>query len=298
MATMQELDWTDRTTIRRRRPAPRQSNGHAHLARNRNAQDAETLTQVIEGEIIPRLLLAHRDDPGRTIALGAPPSGVVANDVGTMAAMVLAMDTYALLRHVEGFLARGVSVRDVFVDLLAPVARRLGEFWEADACDFIDVTMGLWRLQEIVREVSGRTPGIATTGVGRSALFAPVPGEQHSFGSVMVEELFRRSGWQTVSALEGDEADLLGLVAERAFDLVGLTVSVADHLPLAGAMIAALRKASSNPQLVVMVGGAAVGGEAALAIRVGADGTAANAAEAVMQAERLIVQSTRRAARA
>jgi len=296
MATMQGLDRVDGAAARRRRSAPRATNGHAHPARNpRSAHDAETLAHVIEGEIIPRLLLAHRNDPGRTLSVGAPPQGVVALDVDRMAPLVLSLDTFALLRHVEAFLARGVSVKDVFVDLLAPVARRLGEFWDADACDFIDVTMGLWRLQEVVREVSDRTPGVASTGLGRSALFSPLPGELHSFGSLMVEELFRCSGWRTVSALDGDEAVLLELVSGEAFDLVGLTVSVANHLPHAASTIAALRAASPNPHLVVMVGGAAVGGRTELAIEVGADGTAANAAEAVSQAERLISQSARRA---
>ena len=294
MATMQEVDWIQGVAARRRRLVPRALNGHLHRRDAHDAHDAQTLAHVIEGEIIPRLLLAHRNDPGRTIQIGEPPVGVVALDVDTMAPMVLTQDTYALLRHVEGFLARGVSVRTVFVDLLAPVARRLGEFWEADACDFIDVTMGLWRLQEVVREVSERTPGVAATGVGRSALFAPIPGEQHSFGSVMVEELFRRSGWRTFSAIDGDARTLEMLVAGEGFDLVGLTVSVAEHLEDAPATIASLRAASRNADIVVMVGGAAVGGRAEIARHVGADGTAANAAEAVTRAERLLADRARR----
>lgn len=295
MATMQGLDWTHGAATRELRPAVRPSSGHAHPSRGRREpHDANTLTQVIEGEIIPRLLLAHRNDPGRTITIGEPPLGVLTLDVDTMAPMVLALDTFALLQHVEGFLARGVSVKDVFVDLLAPVARKLGEFWEADACDFIDVTIGLWRLQEIVREVSERTPGVAPTGVGRSALFAPMPGEQHSFGSMMVEELFRRSGWQTVSATDGDEPALLSMVGAQAFDLVGLTVSVAEHLPQVAPTIAALRAASSNPQVVVMIGGAAVAGSTEVAREMGADGTASNAADALTRAERLLCDNARR----
>lgn len=295
MATMQGLDCIDGTSARRRRAAPRVTNGRAYSARSpRDVHDAQTLSQVIEGEIIPRLLLAHRNDPDRTILPGDAPVGVLALDVDMMAPMVLAPDTFALMRHVEGFLARGVSVKNVFVDLLAPVARRLGEFWDADACDFIDVTMGLWRLQEVVREVSERTPGVAASGAGRTALFALIPGEQHSFGSAMVEELFRRSGWQTVSVPDGDEPTLLAMVGERVLDLVGLTVSVGDHLPQAAATIAAVRAASSNPQLVVMIGGAAVGGQSAIALQMGADGTAANAAEAVTRAEGLLLESAQR----
>ena len=55
------------------------------------------------------------------------------------------------------------------VDLLAPAARLLGEYWEDDRCDFVDVTMGLWRLQEVVHEIAARAPADRAAG-GRRAL--------------------------------------------------------------------------------------------------------------------------------
>ena len=51
-------------------------------------------------------------------------------------------------RHVDaataaGLRGRGVSVEALYVHLLAPAARHLGELWEDDRCHFADVTVGM-----------------------------------------------------------------------------------------------------------------------------------------------------------
>lgn len=102
-----------------------------------------SLSRLVEGEIIPRLMLAH--------AIEAPPAAhwaVEPEDVDALAALALEVNADALLARVEAILARGTPVDSMMVDLLAPAARLLGTYWEEDRCDFVAVTMGLWRLQE------------------------------------------------------------------------------------------------------------------------------------------------------
>ena len=41
----------------------------------------------------------------------------------------------------------------IFLDLLAPTARRLGEMWETDTTDFANVTLAVSRLQRIMRHL-------------------------------------------------------------------------------------------------------------------------------------------------
>ena len=80
-----------------------------------------------------------------------------------------------------------------------PGPPRLGEDWEADRCTFVDVTMALWRLQEAVRVLAARVP----PALGRAgeqphrALFTAMPGDQHGFGTVVIDEVFRRGGWES-----------------------------------------------------------------------------------------------------
>jgi hypothetical protein len=58
--------------------------------------------------------------------------------------------TELVLTHHEPALAilrslaeRGATAHELCLDLLAPAARRLGEMWNTDCCDFTDVTIAL-----------------------------------------------------------------------------------------------------------------------------------------------------------
>jgi len=248
--------------------------------------DGHSLSNLVEREIIPRLVASY-PVTGKLTAAGD--SGeITAEEVDAFAPLSLQVEADSLLDYVEAILRRGVGIDTLLVDLLAPAARRLGEYWEDDRCDFVDVTMGLWRLQEIVHELGARLPVERQAGPGRKALFASMPGDQHSFGTVVVEELFCREGWLTDRMAEASTPDLLERVAGEWFDLIGLTISCDYHIAPLPSVIAALRNVSRNPHLCVMVGGRIFVDDPALATRIGADGTAADAKMAVSMALELI----------
>lgn len=257
--------------------------------RPRETASPDALARVIESDIIPRLLMTHRDhgvlpSPTAHAAAEIPPGFADA-----FAAATLTEEVGALLARVESLMAGGVGVETVYLHLLAPAARRLGAWWDEDACDFVDVTMGLWRCQEIVHALSALIPGAApVAGAERRALFSPAPGEQHGLGALIVEEFFRRDGWQTWSVPALDEDELLALVSGRAFDVVGLTVSVERHVAPLAQSITALRRVSRNPEIIVLVGGRVFTERPELAAEIGADGTAADGALAVQLADRLL----------
>lgn len=261
-----------------------------------HGDSSRSLTKLIEGEIIPRLMVAHaRGDCGR-----APDSGAVVGqaEIEAFTPLTLAVEADALLDYVEGLLRRGVSVETVLIDLLAPAARRLGLFWEEDRCDFVEVTMGLWRLQEVAHDIAARLPSHRLPETGRPrALFAPMPGEQHSFGTVLVEEIFAREGWGTDLVYAPNAPELAARLADRWFDLIGLTVSCDCNIGALPSLILSLRAASRNPDLCVMVGGRVFVEDPALAARVGADGTAADAKMAIEIAGKMVGASQREAVR-
>lgn len=262
--------------------------------RTRETASPDALARVIEADIIPRLLLAHRDHVVMPPMPAQPSADIPAGFADQFAAATLTEEVGSLLARAEAVMAGGASVETVYLHLLAPAARRLGSWWDEDACDFVDVTMGLWRLQEIVHALSALIPGIAPVeGAERRALFAPAPGEQHGLGAIIVEEFFRRAGWQTWSAPALDEDELVALAAGRSFDIIGLTVSVERHLAPLAKTIAMVRRASRNPEVSILVGGRIFTERPALAGDVGADGTASDGQLAVALAEAML---TRRAA--
>lgn len=255
-----------------------------------------SLGGLVEGEIIPRLLMAHRDDCLRAALClpdkAAPGCAIDCGEAARFAVLPLRLEADELLAEVETFLERGVPVRTILVDLLAPSARRLGELWEDDACDFVDVTMGLWRLQEVMRIVALRSPPVIRAVESTpTALFAPMPGDQHSFGALMVEEIFARAGWQSEVLFEPKRQDVLAIVGQRAFDLVGLTVTNDCPSGVIADLVSAVRTVSRNPAVRLFVGGRAINANPDLASRVGADGTASDASSALALAERMIADA-------
>lgn len=254
--------------------------------RRGRSDEQESVGNLIELEVIPRLLVAH-SEPTPSVA-GTPPV-IAPVDIDRFAGLTLNREAHQVLEVAESYLRRGMSVESLFIDLLAPAARRLGQGWEDDSLDFVDVTMGLWRLQEVLREIAARTPRIAANALmARTALFAAMPGEQHTLGTAMVDECFARAGWDTNLMLEPNRTDLLQRVASRAYDLVGLTVSCDSHIEQLPSLIVAVRNLSKNPGVCVMIGGRVPNLNPALAAFVGADASALTATAAIKVAERLV----------
>jgi MerR family transcriptional regulator, light-induced transcriptional regulator len=194
-----------------------------------------------------------------------------------------------LLDFVDHCLDTGSSVETIYVDLLAPAARRLGEYWEDDSEDFVGVTMGLWRIQEILRELTLRIPPKSKPGHGlRSALFSSMPGEQHSFGTLMVAECFQRAGWDTDVLIEPSQSELNEKYASRHYDLIGLTVSCDCSTATLNSLVKTIKSVSKNPLIRIMLGGRVINEQPELVEKCGADATAIDALSAVAMGDNLV----------
>lgn len=248
------------------------------------------LAQLIEGEIIPRLLMAHQAG-GRSEVIPMTTGVIASSELSRFARQVMTDDLSTLIDHVDLLMRRGVAVETIYFDLLSPTAKLLGVMWEEDACTFNDVTIGLCRLQQIVYEFADRVHLGTGGGDGRTALFSLTPGDQHSFGLVLVVEFFRRAGWRTVCMTDASAEDLAETVRRDYFDLIGF--SMADHnwLDSLQPVITNLRSVSRNAGVRVIVGGKAFLDDPSRVAFVGADETAEDAHAAVKTAERLVTTS-------
>lgn len=254
----------------------------------------DLLIRAIEYEIIPRLMQAHRTSDYCELPGGLSSPQVSEAEVDSFTAMVIEPSEDILQAQIDAMRSRGVSVEALYLDLLTPVARRLGTLWEQDLCSFSDVTIGLGRLQQILRELS-RAFGETTDrlGKGMNILLVPCPGEQHSFGLVMVGEFFRRAGWHVT----GGPAvlDPVALVAKENFDVVGLSMAADIFRAEMASCIRNIRRATKNSNLVVLVGGPAFLANPGLVAELRADAMATDGREAPRLIETLITE--RRASR-
>jgi methanogenic corrinoid protein MtbC1 len=256
------------------------------------ADRPDNVNTIIESEIIPRLLMAHVN------SLATPRAGlsrgITAEEASRFALLPLRLEAAGLLEEVDAFIDKGASVETICLDLLAPAARKLGEMWERDECDFLDVTMGLWRLQEVMREVAARAPGTLGMALPFSALFSPMPGDHHSFGALMIEEVFSRGGWRSEALIKPERRELLDRLARQPFDLLGLTLARDCPSSALSNLIKAVRSVSANPHIIVLVGGRMINENPEVAVEVGADGTGADAISALELANTLVTTAAAR----
>ena len=245
------------------------------------------LINTLEKEVLPRLLQAHAHseagpDKRPTITDNDVPRTVVQQ----LVQMALTNDTADMLAYVQAIHAQGVALETVYLHVLTPVARTLGEMWERDECTFTDVTVGLWRIKQVMHELSPTFQSVAQEqSHGREVMLVPTPGSAHNLGLFMVSEFFRRSGWRVSGELLSQPNDMLHAVQKDWIDLVGLSVGISDHVAPLADLIKALRGASRNPALQVMVGGPLMLAPPEYVSLLGADFMAVDAPTAVNQAE-------------
>jgi len=239
----------------------------------------EALLGAIETDIIPRLLLVHRG--GRPDAVPQQRSGLEAEDRSSFLETVMTQSAASTRHFVDRLLERGMTHEVIFLDLLTWSARRLGELWEEDQCNFAEVTIGLCRLHQVLRELSLYECGdLRPASDAPRVLLATACGDQHVFGVVMVAEFFRRDGWRVWSEPGASRDQLARLLADEAFDLLGISAACTAVADEVGAEIGALRKASRNRDLKVMVGGRLFADTPELMNRIDADGSAFDASTA------------------
>ncbi len=250
------------------------------------------LLETIESQVIPRLLLVNGSGDGPPAAAAAVPRAeapvaLTGEDVETLArALLTARPVDAFLR---GLLGRGLTVDQLYSELMGPAARRMGELWDRDEASFADVTLGLGRLQQMLREFSfDFLGGSRPLRHPRSILLAPTPGEQHTFGVLMVAEYFRRAGWEVVCMPLADVDELSDALRSEWFAVAGISAGSEARLDNLAATIRVLRRASLNRSLAVMTGGAVFSDGPELVSRVGADAAAEDARQAPAVAERLL----------
>ncbi len=118
-------------------------------------QRRASLASTIEGEIVPRLLMACRaSSPGPAgdeQASGALEPG----DVDELARLLLAHGPGVACDYVEALRQRGAPYDLLCLDLLAPTARRLVALWENQDFSYTTLATSLEGLHAVVLEVSG-----------------------------------------------------------------------------------------------------------------------------------------------
>ena len=264
--------------------------GSSRYSENNDNKDAcqASLMQILESQIIPSLLAANEFTEPFYSTDGARTALPTESEISNFAELCTGLDEEAPNLFVQGLMTEGLNSEAIFLHLLAPAARHLGYLWDEDLCDFSKVTIGLLRMQKITLRLGSDFQEKRKSALeGMRALFAPVPGSQHTLGVLMVSEFFRREGWQVWMELGSSEDKLLAAVKKDWFQVIGLSIGTEAHVESLTDTIRSIRAASANRDVKVLIGGPFLALSPNLYKEVGADAAAGDAVSAVELAKNL-----------
>ncbi len=246
----------------------------------------ESLARVVEREVVPRLVAANRPSACVVAPVVREIARVISLDLGLVEAFtwaVLSRTVERMNEQIKGLLQDGVREDQVYFQLIAPSARFLIELWGDDRISYVEVTVSLNRLQALIRDFAEETPYNGDCQASSpSALFAPSPGGEQTFGFYVVEELFRWSGWRTWVETVTDNTDISAKARCQWFDAVCLNLTRESDIDAVSATIDAVRRMSRNRRLQVLAYGGLCIDRPWLIETIGADAAASSANEALI----------------
>jgi methanogenic corrinoid protein MtbC1 len=246
-----------------------------------------SLVKTIEGNILPHIVEHHlKADRLENGQLNVPAHPSVSDaHIDALMILLLQDDAGPSANYVKELFAQGIELEELYLNLLTPVARKLGERWDNDEADFTQVTVALWRIKQLMYDLSPMFQEYAEyKQQGKSVMLVPLPGSQHTLGLFMVSEFFARAGWRVWGELAATEADILRMAKTQWFDVVGLAASVREQFPDLKRMIAEVRSVSLNPHVGIMIGSPVFNQNPDLIEDLGADMVGIDAVDALEKA--------------
>lgn len=150
--------------------------------------------------------------------------------------------------------------REDIVDFYIPeAARRLGDAWCTDGVSFAEVTIGVARLQGVLRDIASEwIDDRSFDGDAPGVMIVVADNDFHTLGSMILSTQLRRMGISVKMVVGQCESDLLATVADGHFDAILISAALGERLAPLKKLVEKIRAASVRPTPVV-IGGSAVG---------------------------------------
>jgi MerR family transcriptional regulator, light-induced transcriptional regulator len=189
-------------------------------------------------------------------------------------------DRRRAFRAIDGARAAGLTLSVIYLEVLQPAMREIGRLWQENqlsvAEEHLATAITLSVMLRITDDSTWSPPR------PRSLIAACAEHERHEIGLRMLCDLLDQDGWEThyLGPTVPTES-LVDMVRERNPDAVALSASISPHLPHVRDTIRAIRDATAPGTPLILLGGRPFLEQPALALRLGADLTASDAADAV-----------------
>jgi methanogenic corrinoid protein MtbC1 len=185
--------------------------------------------------------------------------------------------------------AAGAPVKEIYLHVFQPTQYEVGRLWQVNEISVAQEHYCTAATQLIMSQLY---PHIFASEKSASTLVATcVAGDLHEIGVRMVTDFFEMDGWNTYYLGANTPAQaVVDMVVQRRAQVLGISATISFHLRAVGELIQRVRAHAACREVKILVGGYPFLASPELWRKLGADGGAPNAQEAITLAGRLIAE--------
>lgn len=188
---------------------------------------------------------------------------------------------------ITGAVDSGVSIRDIYLQVLAPCLYEVGRLWQTGQVTVAHEHFFSAATQFIMSELYPRIHKHAALN-GRVAIAACVEGELHEIGLRMISDLLELEGWQTFYLGANTPASsVIEITREKKAQVLALSICLPSSGPALRALISSARK-NLDDGVRIAIGGYSISADPVYAASFGADGLAVSAGGATAMISGLV----------
>ncbi|MGD8540164.1 MAG: cobalamin-dependent protein [Candidatus Aminicenantes bacterium] len=182
---------------------------------------------------------------------------------------------------------KGTSIRDIYLEVFQRSQYEIGRLWCQNKISVAQEHYSSAATQLIMSQLYPHI--FAGHKIGRSLVAACVNSELHEIGIRMVADFFEIAGWDTYyMGANTPNSSIIQAIVDTSPHILALSATMPYHQSLLQKTIAVVRASYPEDKVKIIVGGYALNNSKDLWKKLGADGYAGNAEEAVIVANSLL----------
>lgn len=184
---------------------------------------------------------------------------------------------------------QGTDIKDIYIYVFQPSQYEVGRLWQLNQVNIAQEHFCTAATQMIMSMLYEHI--FSTERVDRSIVATTIGGDLHEIGIRMVADFFEINGWDTYYlGANIPNQELIDALLDNNADLLALSVTLMPFLSQTKTLIDEIRAIPELNNLVILTGGRPFILEPNLWKKIGADGYAINAQQAVANANNLLVK--------
>ncbi|MGX4587798.1 cobalamin B12-binding domain-containing protein [Paenibacillus chitinolyticus] len=197
---------------------------------------------------------------------------------------ILRADRREALKLILTKLEEGMAIADLYLHVFQPSQREIGRLWQTNQITVAQEHLCTAATQMIMSHLYPHL--FATERSGNTLVAACVGQELHEIGLRMVADLFELNGWDTYYlGANVPTRSLIRTLVEKKAQVVAISATMTFHVHLVEELIAEIRSSEAGQYVHILVGGLPFNIDRDLWRKVGADGYADDAQEAIRLAD-------------